>query len=69
MNKSIWKHKANTVLGLLVIILPFLGLPKEAKTVLFVVFGLLIFLFSFMAGREKSGSVGPNDQVSGPPLS
>jgi len=37
---------AGALLGLLVIILPFLGLPNDYKTVLFVIFGLLIILFS-----------------------
>jgi len=37
---------AGALLGLLVIILPFLGLPNSYKTVLFVILGLLIILFS-----------------------
>ncbi|MEK7208992.1 MAG: hypothetical protein AAB677_01885 [Patescibacteria group bacterium] len=37
---------ACALLGLLIIILPFLGLPDKFKTVLFVIFGLLTVLFS-----------------------
>ncbi|MBI2097866.1 MAG: hypothetical protein HYT46_02965 [Candidatus Vogelbacteria bacterium] len=43
---------ATAVLGLLVIILPFLGLPAGLKTVLSVGFGLLIILFSLADNRE-----------------
>ena len=37
---------ANALLGLFVIILPFLGLTNRFKTTLLVIFGLLIILFS-----------------------
>lgn len=55
---------ANALLGLLVIILPFLGLPAWLKTIIFVIFGLLIILFSLaeIGGREP----GPSDR---PPTS
>ncbi len=47
---------ATALLGLLVIILPFSGLPAGLKTVLSVAFGLLIILFSLADNREGQGA-------------
>ena len=45
---------AAALLGLVIIILPWLGLPDKFKTVLFVLLGLLIILFSLaeISNRE-----------------
>lgn len=45
---------ACALLGLVIIILPWLGLPDKFKTVLFVLLGLLIILFSLaeISNRE-----------------
>ena len=51
---------ANCLLGLLVIILPFLGLPAGLKTALLVIFGLLIILFSL---AETGGSNSKHGQT------
>lgn len=56
MNNPILKYKSNIVLGLLVAVLPFLGFPSEIKTTLFVIFGLLIMVFSYAAERNAEDS-------------
>ncbi len=45
---------ANALLGLLVIMLTFFGLPRLAESILFIIFGLLIILFSLAEGGSKS---------------
>ncbi len=45
------KNWHNLVLGILVMILPFLGLPSSAKNVVFFILGFFITLFS-LAGTK-----------------
>ncbi|MEX0918553.1 MAG: hypothetical protein WDZ85_01130 [Candidatus Paceibacterota bacterium] len=47
MDNIIWRSRANVLLGLVVAALPFLGLPQNLKSFLFVALGLLIALFGF----------------------
>lgn len=63
------KNWNNFFLGLLIVLLPFLGLPGWLKEILFVAFGLLVMLFSLAnlrrfqpADRETSrpAAVVPN---------
>ena len=53
MKRRTWAHTNNALLGLLVVVLPFLGLPESIKTILFVIFGLLIILFSLAGGVNQ----------------
>lgn len=52
MSNPIWKYKSNIILGILVAVIPFLGLPSVFKTFLFVILGLLIAVLSYAAERN-----------------
>ncbi len=43
------------ILAAMVAILPFLGLPQAVKNPLFVILGILIFLFSFAKSHYAAG--------------
>ncbi len=51
------KNWNNFSLGLVIMILPFLGLPLTWKNILFVIIGLLVCLFSLANVRRR-----PDDQ-------
>lgn len=53
---------ATALLGLLVIIFPFLGLPTTFKNILLVIFGSLIILFSLAEAGPRAGGI-PADPV------
>jgi len=46
---------ATALLGFLIIIFPFLGLPVTFENILLVIFGFLIILFSLADNREGQG--------------
>ncbi len=46
---------ATALLGLLVIIFPFLGFPATFENILLVIFGSLIILFSLADNRQGQG--------------
>lgn len=57
------KNWNNFYLGLVVAVLPFIGVPASIKQVLFLVLGLLIALFSLARLNRSSGQlkdVSPN---------
>lgn len=56
---------ATALLGLLVIIFPFLGLPATFKNILLVIFGSLIILFSLAEADPRAGRI-PADPVRDP---
>jgi len=52
MNKLTWRNQLNAILGLLVIIIPWLGLPRTMIAVILTIIGLLIFIFSAVGSKE-----------------
>lgn len=55
MKNIIWRSRASMLLAIIVVILPFVGLPQSIKNILFVVLGLLIALFSFARSHYAAG--------------
>lgn len=47
--------KTISILGILVALIPFLGIPSSWKTVLFVVFGIVIFAKAYSIMRDHKG--------------
>lgn len=49
--------KSSTVIGLgiLVALVPFLGIPGSAKTVIFVIAGLLLVIVGYLQRRHENG--------------
>ena len=47
------KDTTTIVLGILIAIIPFLGIPGTWKTVLFIVLGLVIALIAFFARMDR----------------
>ncbi|MEK7622063.1 MAG: hypothetical protein AAB415_02695 [Patescibacteria group bacterium] len=57
MSSSTSANAYNSLLGFLVILTALIGLPALAKTIIFVVFGLLIILFALASSNfGQSGS-------------
>ncbi len=56
--------KIISVLSILIMILPFLGLPSSFKTILFVLFGGAIFLMSYFANRSYKQVSSKTEDVS-----
>lgn len=52
MNKLMWRNQLNAILGLLVIIIPWLGFPRTIIAVVLTIIGLLIFIFSAIGSRD-----------------
>lgn len=67
MSNPIWKYKSNIILGILVAIIPFLGLPSGLKTLLFVVLGLAIAVLSYAAERNAEDGSVENTSPEGSP--
>ncbi|MEK7551794.1 MAG: hypothetical protein AAB534_00040 [Patescibacteria group bacterium] len=55
------KNNFIIILGIIVAILPFLGFPQKFKTLLFVLFGLLISLLAYHIGRAITTVGGKRD--------
>ena len=47
MRHIIWRNRASAILGILVMIIPFTGLPASLRTAFIVLFGLIIAVFGF----------------------
>jgi VIT1/CCC1 family predicted Fe2+/Mn2+ transporter len=48
-----WQHWTNGILGLVVLVVPFLGIAGSALTWTLVIVGLLIAIFGFWGASEK----------------
>jgi len=59
---------ANAILGLLIILLPLIGLTGYIKTILLIVFGLLIILFS-LADTGRGQATGVSKTINEAPKS
>lgn len=55
MKSIIWRSRATAWFGLIIALVPFLGLPDSFKNIIFVIFGLLIALFGFAKSHYASG--------------
>ena len=51
------KDNGILILGLVVALTPFLGIPGEWKTIIFVLAGILIAFLSFLIKREREMSI------------
>lgn len=58
MDKLMWRNQLNAILGLLVIIIPWLGFPRTIIAIILTIIGLLIFIFSAIGSRDwyKNGN-------------
>jgi len=70
MKNIIWRSRAAAWLGLVIVLVPFSGLPENFKNIIFVVLGLLIALFGFAkshyaAGYEKEYKEAVVDSMNG----
>ena len=50
------KNWTNATIGIILIILPFLGLPQAIKTILFVILGVLVLLFALARMQNVANS-------------
>jgi hypothetical protein len=57
MRNIIWRNQASAILGIMVILLPFAGVPEFVKNIFFVILGLLIVLFGFTGSRKITAVV------------
>ncbi len=55
MKSIIWRSRATAWFGLIIALVPFLGLPDSFKNIIFVILGLLIALFGFAKSHYASG--------------
>lgn len=54
-NNVIWRNRANSILGIVIAIFPFVeGFPTELEKIILFVLGLLITLFSITGIKMKS---------------
>lgn len=53
-------NASNALLGLLVIVVPFLGFPSPAKTVVLIILGFLIIIFALAS--SNFGQHGPSGE-------
>ena len=54
MKSIIWRSRASALLGLLVIIIPLIGVPSYLKEILLVILGLLIVVFGLAKSHYAS---------------
>lgn len=53
MSEPIWKYKANIILGLIIIIFPWLGVPIGFKHLMITILATLVVILSFVATRQE----------------
>jgi hypothetical protein len=66
MENKVWRNWNNFFLGLVVALLPWLGVPQVIKNVAFLIIGLLITLFSLVnpLARRTMVSDPPHDTTT-----
>jgi len=66
MRHIVWRNRASAILGLVVMVVPFTGLPEGVKESLIILAGFLIVIFGFSRsynsyaygdGEKKSAAV------------
>ncbi|MBI2482084.1 MAG: hypothetical protein HYV76_00745 [Candidatus Vogelbacteria bacterium] len=50
--RALWRNRAITILGVVVALVPFLGLPLTIDNFILLAAGLLIVLFGIVANRQ-----------------
>ena len=64
MKNSIWRNRANTILGLMVAILPFVeGFPGWLENIIFLSLGLLITLFAITGIKDKKNNTSTSSEI------